>query len=114
MNTLALVNSQGLKPKRTLLFPDKNEQGQPLGTAENLFNLLEHLNIKPAQNLMNLEFELFINGEPLAQSYDSKRSFLISECLKENLPKTIIDGHLSALCERNPCHPARDYLEGHQ
>ncbi|PJC86010.1 virulence-associated E family protein [Vibrio sp. HA2012] len=114
MNAISTVDKQELVRETTLVFPDTNDYGKPIGTAENLKVLLDSLGITPTQNLMNLELELFSYGEPLGKSYESKRSFLVSECLKAGLPKTIIDDHLTALCEGNPYHPARAYLDGNK
>ncbi len=92
-------------------FPDISHSGKPLGTAENLQVLLDNLGISACINDMNLEVELFFNGSSIGESFEQKRSYLISEILKADLPKSILDDHLTALCESNPYHPVRKFLD---
>ncbi|OLQ77614.1 virulence-associated E family protein [Photobacterium proteolyticum] len=95
----------------SLSFPDLNSNAKPIGTCANLAALVNHLGYIPAQNAMNLELEMLKDGKPVDSSLESKRSYLISECLKSGLPKSVIDDHLMALCERNKYHPVKAYLD---
>lgn len=100
-----------LKAKDTR-FPDLNENARPLGTFDNLSALVEHIGLTPAQNSMTLELEMLEGGKPRPETFEGKRSFLISEALKAGLPKSSIEDHLTALCERQSYHPVKAWLSG--
>ncbi|MEZ8127960.1 VapE domain-containing protein [Enterovibrio norvegicus] len=98
-----------LKAKDTQ-FPDLNDNARPLGTFDNLSALVEHIGLTPAQNSMTLELEMLEGGKPRPETFEGKRSFLISEALKAGLPKSSIEDHLTALCEKKAYHPVREWL----
>jgi predicted P-loop ATPase len=92
-------------------FPDISSSGKRLGTQENLKALLNGLDIRACMNEMNLEIEIFSDKSKIGESYEQKRSYLVSEVLKADLPKSILDDHLAALCEANPYHPVRAFID---
>ncbi|WP_232323262.1 virulence-associated E family protein [Photobacterium sp. J15] len=95
---------------KDVYFPDLNDNARPLGTFDNLAVLVKQLGLVPAQNAMNLELEILKDGRPITSTFEAQRSFLISECLKAGLPKSVIDDHMTALCEQNKYHPIQSYL----
>lgn len=96
---------------REIFFPDISSSGKRLGTQANLKALLDGLSIKARMNQMNLEIEIFCNDSKVGESFEQKRSYLVSEVLKADLPKSILDDHLTALCEANPYHPVREFID---
>lgn len=98
-------------------YPDftTNKSGDPViaNTSSNLKALLEFKDIEVKFNQLNLECE----AHDLTLAYDINltleqlRSYLISAASISNLPKSAIDDHLKALCESNPYHPVKEWLD---
>jgi len=87
-----------------------NGQIKNLNTAENLACMLDFLGVEAKRNKMNLDQEIHKrNKEPLAHP-DVVRSYLISYAARFDLPKSVIDDHLSAIMHHNEYHPVKDWL----
>ncbi len=97
---------------RLINYPDVTFEGKPINTFDNLAFLVNSLGLQPAQNQMNLELEILKENTPLNQSFEAKRSLLISEAAKTRLPKAAIEDHMTALCESNLYHPVKAWLSG--
>jgi predicted P-loop ATPase len=102
-------------PNKQLNFPHyrTTENGKTvyLNTADNLRELLAFAGYEAKHNQMNLEFEVFKDGESIG-NFDQVRSDLISLSSIYGLPKSAIDDHYNSVALSNPYHPVRDLLSG--
>ncbi len=98
-----------------LQYPDRVPDGLQLktvSTARNVEALLDYCGLVACHNQMNMENMLVrTDGSVVADSLEVIRSMLISMSQLTGLPKSAIDDHLGAICERTSFHPVRKWLD---
>ena len=91
-------------------YPDLDARFNPLPTSRNLQALLKSNGIDVVVNKMNMEVELFVDGQMLDKTAEQKRSLLIDVCVRGGFKKEILADHLMSLAENNSYHPFANYL----
>lgn len=91
-------------------FVDTSKDNRALSTDSNLKILGSHIGIEFAFNKMTFQPEA-INSNRQNISDNQLSSRLISYASRYGLPKSAIDDHLIAVCEVNPYHPVKRWLD---
>ncbi|MEN0676396.1 VapE domain-containing protein [Plesiomonas shigelloides] len=91
----------------------RSEKPRPLATSANLAALLSFYGWKAAFNEMTAEPTLTRSDsqERVGGSVEGQYSKLIDACERSGVSRTVIDDHLTALCQSNSFHPVRQWLE---
>ncbi|WP_228768428.1 virulence-associated E family protein [Shewanella sp. TC10] len=101
------------RPKFEHVSMTTNGEVKPKNTANNLKAVADFMGIEFKLNLLTYQPEILddISGDPIAHSYDQTHSYLVSAANITGLPPKAIDDHLKALCENNPYHPIKNWLD---
>lgn len=90
---------------------DFNDEGKALKTSTNLWAILNHYGWEGRYNQMTAEPELCVaTGGRLGRSDEGQRSILVDACQRSGVPDSVIDEHLSHLCQLQSYHPVREWL----
>lgn len=93
-------------------FPDLNGNGKPLSTISNMHCVCRALNVNVRYNVIKKETEILIPGQGFSCDNESNASlaWLISECVRMNMPIGQINDYLCYIADKNPYNPVAEWV----
>lgn len=90
-----------------------NGSGKPLGTIENLHQLITHTGVNIRYNVIKKDVEIIVPGESYSVDNNTNASlaWLVSACTEARMSTANLAGYLTNIADKNQYNPVAQWIE---